>query len=428
MTLNIINIIIIIELILLFLYIIFKKYRHDKGPFIIQNEFKIKNIQITDKKSVENFVENSVENSVERTLTAYNDDYYDIIQNQTIKDLDTIFKQHILQNFPDNYQSLFQKVPSYTKIPIRTIFSSIVLQKLNTILHSQQDTNLIVNDIYNIYWKDFTDSEIKTKISRHFIFDVDVKNMNIKNNTLNWYQTLTIYLVVKDIPSILTDTGEYIEVHLDKSIGTFILQNTSIYNIKLNVSNDKLYIYNDKNYYKIKNKLHLMDPFLTSGKEIRITDEMKTNFQKVLADKKNVLEQTSKGVCYNASASTGPECMDKGGIWDTIPISSYECPFYKANQNYPNNFGELLNNACELPKNMQGIGNRYFSADPKYKPLCYNCKNNLIGEGSLGFCCDEQRDTEKYPLLLTPDYAFVGDSELRSRYSDIFTQKSLQTK
>jgi hypothetical protein len=41
------------------------------------------------------------------------------------------------------------------------------------------------------------------------------------------------------------------------------------------------------NYYEIYNKYHLMDPFLTSGRKMIITDLMKSAFDKIVEQKKN---------------------------------------------------------------------------------------------------------------------------------------------
>jgi hypothetical protein len=117
--------------------------------------------------------------------------------------------------------------------------------------------------------------------------------------------------------------------------------------------------------------------------------------------------------------------LNASGIWDNIPENSTLCPFYQVNKNYSNNFGELRYDGCEMPRNMKRIGYKYYSLQPSDKPLCYNCQSNLIDDGSLGFCCDEQNDKIKYPLLLSPDYAFDNDIETREKYSELFLQKNL---
>jgi hypothetical protein len=279
--------------------------------------------------------------------------------------------------------------------------------------------------MYDIRWKDIEGS-------RHFVFNID-----INNDTLKWTRRLRMYIVVKDIKRFLTDTGEYIQTN------NFNLQGTEINTIALEESTVRLLIGgidaeigNEKyyNYYNIKNVLYLTDPFLTSGKDMTITDKMRKDFKDALEIKKRIQEEKLKskgGFCYNTSnllADTKEECIDSGGIWDYVPDNSYECPYYRANENYPNDFGGLSGDKCQFPKNMQIIGNRNFSKNPKYLPLCYNCKNKLIKQGSLGFCCDDQNDKKKYPGLLTPDYAFIGDNKLRKKYANNLAQKRLKVK
>jgi hypothetical protein len=120
----------------------------------------------------------------------------------------------------------------------------------------------------------------------------------------------------------------------------------------------------------------------------------------------------------NVSAQTKAECIDSHGIWDYPPQDDNECPYYLANQNYPNQFGHIQNSKCQLPKNMQIIGYRNYSKN-------LNCNNHLINNGSLGFCCDEQLNKSLYPNLNTPDYAFIGDTEIRQKYNNILNSRNL---
>jgi hypothetical protein len=366
-------------------------------------------------------------------VTSYNNsrvplNKQDTLYETEIKTLNEIFEQTNLQGFPEVYS--FQKLPNYLKFPMQSSFSEIVLQRLNDIFSKSKDYKqsefVIIKDMYDIKWKDI-------ETSRHFVFNIDVRN-----KTFNWAKRLRIYVIVNDIKSFLTDTGEYFEP-VDKNLLPNIIVNTIsleesterllIGGIDAEIGNESYY-----NYYKIKNVLYLMDPFLTSGKDMAITETMKLDFKQVLEIKKRIEEEKMKskgGFCYNTSnllAKTKEECIDSGGIWDYVPENSYECPYYRSNENYPNDFGGLSGDKCQLPKNMQIIGNRNFSNDPSYRPLCYNCKDNLFGEGSLGFCCDDQNDKEKYPGLITPDYAFIGDNVLREKYADGLAQKTLNVK
>lgn len=96
------------------------------------------------------------------------------------------------------------------------------------------------------------------------------------------------------------------------------------------------------------------------------------------------------------------------GTWDKECRTDTDCPFFKSNKNYENSFGGCYNGNCDLPVNMQLFGNTNYLKGKKYKPYCYNCPDKKLGD-----CCDLQNNTEKYPLLESPDYAFSGDNEKR---------------
>jgi len=106
------------------------------------------------------------------------------------------------------------------------------------------------------------------------------------------------------------------------------------------------------------------------------------------------------------------------GVFDKPCQEDSECPFYKINKNYENDFGKCINGKCQLPLNMENIGYHYFKTDKAKKPLCYNCKSNdkFQIETLLDTCCDEQYDKTKYPFLNSPDYAFEDDIVNRTNY------------
>jgi hypothetical protein len=104
------------------------------------------------------------------------------------------------------------------------------------------------------------------------------------------------------------------------------------------------------------------------------------------------------------------------GIYDSPCKKNEECPFYKLNKNYENEFGKCLDTGyCQLPSNMELVGYHYFR--PNKKPLCYNCGNKKFEKfGDIDTCCDEQDNKEKYPNLKSPDYAFEKDTEERYNF------------
>jgi hypothetical protein len=118
------------------------------------------------------------------------------------------------------------------------------------------------------------------------------------------------------------------------------------------------------------------------------------------------------------------------GIYDSPCKKNEDCPFYKINKNYDNDFGKCLENGyCELPVNMRRIGYRYYTQNKNELPLCYNCDTNKYQISSdLDTCCDEQYDKKKYPHLKTPDYAFKDDTVVRQNYfNNKFCREKINT-
>ena len=131
--------------------------------------------------------------------------------------------------------------------------------------------------------------------------------------------------------------------------------------------------------------------------------------------------------CFNKeNAKTKDECLSKDkdgviGVYDTHCRTDKECPFYKANKNYPNTRGRCLpNGTCELPINMKRLGFRQFrqyNKEKQYSPLCHNCENTENCSGlECSMCCDKQT---------IPDYAFSNDLVDRLKHSEDLKKKGL---
>jgi hypothetical protein len=199
-------------------------------------------------------------------------------------------------------------------------------------------------------------------------------------------------------------------------------------------------------YYKLMNPFHLHKPWRTSGRvdgrEVLMPDE---ETEQLLDVWHKDLKNPGYRCFTDAGDTTTPNerpsffgrhgdryknreaCETNQGTWDRPVENENECPFYRANKNYPNRLGgiKLHDRQCELPIGTKPIGYRYASSDPKHRPYCYNCKEGVAGPGSWGFCCDSQRDTELYPELASPDYAYPGDELERYQHRDVLAQRGL---
>jgi hypothetical protein len=312
--------------------------------------------------------------------------------------------------------SSFQKMSFYEKLVIEQNLKMISLNELKTIFNEKfQNIKLESSrELENIFWKDIDND-------RHYIFDITISSLNY-----GFTRTFTIYIIITNIKNYLLDDGTLSNL---KQISNYIIKN-----IKEKSSNVKFtFLSEDPNdFYEIKNTLHLMDPFITTGKELQITDAMKDDFNKKLEEIDKKIQLYSNGKCFDENNNIifeGPNNLDNINKcqsiitqkWDTPPLNEMECPFYKSNKNYPNDFGTLNNNLCEMPSNMKRIGYRFYSSDLNNLPLCHNCKTDIIS-GDKGTCCDKQLDKIQYPNLISPDYAFDNDLLLRNKYSDILSK------
>ena len=108
-------------------------------------------------------------------------------------------------------------------------------------------------------------------------------------------------------------------------------------------------------------------------------------------------------------------------VWDKPCNEDKDCPFYKANKNYPNNRGRCLETGmCELPTGVLRKSYTKYDDQNEYTPFCYQCQNPTDP-----YCCKEQERLvelqKKYPqqdytTLASPDYVFVNDTEERLKY------------
>lgn len=106
------------------------------------------------------------------------------------------------------------------------------------------------------------------------------------------------------------------------------------------------------------------------------------------------------------------------GVWDKPCSSNSECPFYKSNKNYTNEFGGCKSSGyCEMPRGIDTgtVGYRKYHKSVENKAECYNCISS--GGGSTGLnvrdfnCCEAQKKNARLP---SPDYRFVGDESVRN--------------
>ena len=154
------------------------------------------------------------------------------------------------------------------------------------------------------------------------------------------------------------------------------------------------------------------------------------SLEKYLLSKKRKKYIMDSHFCFFKKAKNKLECTSprksdyKIGIWDNKCINNEDCPFYKKNNNYPNNRGGCKNGYCEMPVNVKPVGFKQYLSDTK--PICYNCNKTDSCVGiECNKCCEDQKDKQKYPNLNGPDYMFSNDFNQRIKFSKKFTEKDL---
>ena len=124
--------------------------------------------------------------------------------------------------------------------------------------------------------------------------------------------------------------------------------------------------------------------------------------------------------------------IGQNGIWDAPCQVNSDCPFYRANKNYPNEFGKCDKETgqCEMPLGIVPIG---YTKYGRTEPDCYNCESIDISSKD-NKCCGKQDELIKNGNgngngngnengngkvnYKSPDYIFKDDETYRQQFAD----------
>jgi len=105
--------------------------------------------------------------------------------------------------------------------------------------------------------------------------------------------------------------------------------------------------------------------------------------------------------------------INQNGVWDAPCQVNSDCPFYKANKNYPNEFGKCdkITGQCEMPLGITPLG---FTKYGKTESKCYNCGSQSMDSN----CCETQLESIKMGLnnYKSPDFVFKDDESYRKQF------------
>ena len=263
---------------------------------------------------------------------------------------------------------------------------------------------------YDIYYYDISDFKRRISFSTYLqirnpnfdssldpLLNFSSRRVNIimDINTSTSLKLIDVFLIVVPGSSLNFD---YISLTLDSD---------TLLNYSIEAVNEK------DDVFKIKNALHLLTPFTTSYNDNIITQKMQDDFDaklKIITDLQTATSTNSTsraiGKCFgieNAdSINNKNDCETVGGIWDTPAVTNFDCPFYKKNTNYVNEFGGIQvkngQNYCQMPLGIKQTSYKTFNKNSI--PICNNTVTGVIEN------CLNQQNILLNPNLKSPNYIF----------------------
>jgi hypothetical protein len=181
----------------------------------------------------------------------------------------------------------FKEQNPYIPFPFEVSIKKLIIDYMKTSIGKFKGQKLeITSDLNKLYYKESGNDRI-------FIF-----NISLVNNTKFMSRNLRVKVKIKDINNFIRGVKTYqseIDYRTDIPSQT-IINASEILSIRLDKNNyarfelqgvDSLL----PNYYQIKNILGLMDPFVTSGRDMIITDKMKKDFVKEMEEHQKQQQQ-----------------------------------------------------------------------------------------------------------------------------------------
>jgi len=240
---------------------------------------------------------------------------------------------------------------------------------------------------------------------------------------------ITLYREPAEIGFII-----YLDISYDKVNAKYSINNFKVLGILME---DQIKLKNTE----LDDSCSIQDPNEDCNNNLSFSidyEEKKKRFMESIQLNKAIDRENNLFKCFFKDALNKNECesyelIKKEGTTETIKkrpglwaksrcTTDEECPFFKANQNYPNNRGGCKRDGyCEMPVNVRALIPTI--AEYNNQPLCYNCANNDRQGIDRLKCCEEQMDKTKYPNLVTPDYMFEDDTNVRLENEDNFTSK-----
>ena len=389
-------------------------------------------------------------------------------------------KHSFIKNDPYQILRNYRNPKNITSGYLESKTIDIDYYQIQDIVHSLVDNKQYFtfhNNLYQLDQLEFVDQTnikndryleyILQKIKYHLILKINIETKNKNYDDPKYQHSLFKVINTELIKAFYNSELEYYKMVLVLEIYRKNKNNSNVIYFEIGYKPDKelLLVYNAE-VIGIRNQdqiafNELYNDSIGQGKNShfrkflnsnRISDSENTvipTYSKLIWDKrqldKKIETDNQRYRCFHPSIDTQlytdakdrntcetyHEELEGCGIWDRSCTEDKECPFFQANKNYPNNRGGCIKEIgseeghCELPVNMSRIGFRHYG---KEKPICYNCQKDENRE-CVGFncnqCCDQQTNKDKYPNLVTPDFAFTNDKNDRIKHQEHLESKEL---
>lgn len=334
-------------------------------------------------------------------INKFNDKYSDIIfieeDPNVIKYFEVTTDKYNLKTWKNkmDWDPDSNKIIEYKKSDIFEInyFNKFFIINLNNILKNEIKNNILFKKLNDFTF--FPYFIFKYKLLS-YLLNPDEKKFELEIQLLTKYSIISP-LVYCDI--IFNKNNMYIN-----KIEVIGFNNTSDLLIR---NNNKEKYFNTINSFDNQGIPRNIDKLLNKKKKELDKNKLESQFACFNKDN-NIIRTNNKLDCENTITWYGDK--KDSGVWDRPCKKNSECPFFKSNKNYDNNFGKCLSNGyCQMPKDAKKIGyHLHLENDNNMK--CYNCNSKKWNSiTTLGDCCEDQKNKVKYPFLDSPDYAFDND-------------------